>query len=154
METQIEPYRARSTRFLELADHGDWRIKLYSICTDSEVVPDELVEAATRATLPFLPKPAVTDERYGVGFLTIHRGSDANWMLLDWWESDCILCHRLFRSSFSSPARITEVEYGHLMACTYEMVVQQFERQAWIDTVMGHGLSQGVPRYLDRVLEP
>lgn len=103
-------------------------------------------------TLPHLPEPAVTKERYGAGFLIVHRGSDANWLLLDWWESECILCHRLFHSSFEHPDDITEVRDGHLMACTYEMVVQQYERQAWIETVMAHGVDGGVPDYLQRHL--
>lgn len=148
----IESYEPRPTRYLGLAEHGDWRIKLYSIAAVGGTAPEELVEQARDVTLPYLPEPAVTDERYGAGFLIVHRGSGANWLLLDWWESECILCHRLFRSTFESPDDITEVRDGHLMACTYEMTVQQYERQAWIETVMAHGVHDGMPDYLRRHL--
>ena len=94
------PYQCRPIRFLELVEHRGWRIKLYGIrYGGSRVEPDEiLVESARRQVLDALPLPAVTDQRYGVGFLIIHQGQHNNWFLLDWWFEQEILKQKLFYS--------------------------------------------------------
>ncbi|GAB5522054.1 MAG: hypothetical protein RhofKO_43050 [Rhodothermales bacterium] len=149
------PYRTRSIRFLHIAEHEGWRIKVYGIrfeASDGSDTPDpEIVALAEQAALPHLPQPAQTESRYGIGFLIVHQGQDRNWLLLDWWYDLEIIKQRLFSSPLDAPSQITPAE-PDLLACTWELAVHGFERQAWIDTVLTHPDGPDVQAYLNRHL--
>jgi len=145
------PYRTRPIRFLHIAEHGGWHIKVYGIRFREGDGPDEpdphIVSMAEQAVLPRLPQPAVTDVRYGLGFLVVHQGQDRNWLLLDWWYDREIVKQRLFSSPIVTPGAITPAE-PDLMACTWELAVHGFERQAWIDTILNNPDGPDVDAYL------
>lgn len=149
------PYRTRPIRFLHLAEHNGWRIKVYGIRFREAEGPDapdaRIVALAEQAVLPRLPQPAIADDRYGVGFLVVHQGQDRNWLLLDWWYDREILKQRLFSSPLAAPDAITPAE-PDLLACTWELAVHGFERQAWIDTVLNNPNGPDVDAYLSRQL--
>lgn len=149
------PYKKRPVRFLHLAEYRGWRIKVYGIRYEvggSEVEPDpQIVKMAQEAMLAHLPQPAVNDTRYGIGFLIIHQGQDRNWLLLDWWYDQEILKQYLFSSPLHEPAAITPAEHD-LLACTWELAVHGFERQAWIETVLNNDHGPDIDAYLSRRL--
>jgi len=148
-------YKTRPVRFLDLAEHAGWRIKVYGIRFSedgSEERPDPaIIKLATQAMLGQLPQPAVTDSRYGVGFLIIHQGQHRNWLLLDWWGDQEILKQHLFSSPLDAPGKVTRAE-SDLLACTWELAVHGFERQAWIDTVLSNPAGPDLEAYLNKRL--
>ena len=101
--------------------------------------------------LTHLPNPAITDSRYGLGFLIIHQGEHRNWLLLDWWYDQEILKQHLYSSPLDNPGTITRAEQD-LLACTWELAVHGFERQAWIDTVLNNPTGPDVEAYLNQRL--
>ena len=145
-------YKTRPIRFLELAEHAGWKIKLYGIRAPDDTgntKPDQqLVGLAKEVVLTQLPQPAVTDNRYGVGFLIIHQGQQRNWFLLDWWVKEDILKQRLFSSPLQAADDLTPAE-ADLLACVWELAVHGFERQAWIDQVLNNPNGPDVAAYLE-----
>ena len=150
-------YKTRPVRFLNLAEYAGWRIKVYGIRftqdgSQFEPKPDRsIIALAQQAMLKQLPTPAVTDSRYGVGFLIIHQGQHRNWLLLDWWTDQEILKQLLFSSPLDAPDQITRAE-NDLLACTWEMAIHGFERQAWIDTVLNNQAGPDLEAYLKQHL--
>jgi hypothetical protein len=65
-------------------------------------LPDDAeIRSATRTAEARLPQPARTERRPGVGVVIVHRGAEALWVIVAWWEVD-ILCHRLFRTDLGT----------------------------------------------------
>ena len=144
----IEPYEKRSVEFLKQVSSGDWRIKVYGISAKSESLSRELVSEGIKAVLSHLPQPAVTEQRYGVGFLIIHQGTMRNWFLLDWWENEDIMHHRLFSSTLTDPNVITSEPDKSLIACVHELRVINFESEMWIKTVLCKECEPNFDEYL------
>ena len=149
----ISPYQKRPVRFLELIQDSDWKIKLYGIRYqgpgDPELPSAEVVEAVKAFAVPRFPQPATTNTRHGAGFLIVHQGQDAIWILLDWWENECMLMQRLFSAPLEQPERITPIQ-SELIACTWELGVHLFERKAWMETVLRAGESASLEAYCAR----
>lgn len=133
-----EPYMTRSIRFLELMETAGWRIKVYGIRYHNDVPDDEVIGAVKQLASQQLPTPAITNERYGVGWIIAHQARDANWFLIDWWTSENVLMHQLYMSPLEQPDQLTHVSPTGLTACVWELRVVGFERQAWIDTVLAN----------------
>ncbi|MEM7344020.1 MAG: isochorismatase [Chloroflexota bacterium] len=152
--TQLNaPYKTRPIRFLEVANYNGWRIKVYGIRfqeNGDETQPEpEIVTLAKEAMLKELPLPALTEDRYGIGFLVIHQGQDRNWLLLDWWFDREIIKQKLFSSPLDVPQQITPAE-PDLLACTWELAVHCFERQAWIETVLNNPNGPDIEAYFGK----
>ncbi|NQY25092.1 MAG: hypothetical protein HRT41_13775 [Campylobacteraceae bacterium] len=133
---KIVPYKKRAVTFIKEIGYEGWRMKVYGISSKAEVLSKELVSEGIEAVLFHLPKPALSEQRYGVGFLIIHQGVIRNWFLLDWWEKEDIIHHRLFSSSLNEPSSITSEKDSSLIACVHELRVIAFESEAWIKTVL------------------
>ena len=141
-------YIARPIEFIDQLDSEGWRIKVYGISATSLPLPEEVVSDASQNALSHLPQPAVTEHRYGVGFLIIHQGTMRNWFLLDWWENEDIIHHKLFSSPLDEPTAITAEVDKTLIACVHEMRVITFESEAWIQTVLGRDDNPNFEQYL------
>jgi hypothetical protein len=131
-----ERYAARSIRFIELWRCEDWRIKLYGITYRGSIPDATLIEAAKDLVSGCLPQPAVTDHRYGVGFMGVHQGRGSNLVFLDWWANENELFHHACTSPSGEPGAFEYVTPTGLAACVWDLAVIAFERQAWINTVL------------------
>lgn len=148
----VEPYEARSVTFVEEAVASGWRLKVYAISTGTEAVTGDLVTTGLEALLPALPRPAVTSDRYGLGFVIIHRGTLRNWFLLDWWEYEDILFHKLFSSPLDDMEQVT-AEESAAIACVHELKIINFECEAWIETALREDGGPNFEGYLERRYE-
>jgi len=142
----FEAYTQRPMAFIEQAESNGWSVKIYAISAQSLPLPVELV-AGAKQLLSQLPQPAVTQSRYGVGFLIIHQGAMRNWFILDWWENQDILHHLLFSSPLNKPTAITAEPDKSLVACVHELKIINFESQAWIETVLCQGAEPSFEKY-------
>lgn len=150
----LEPYSPRPIRFIELWEDGGWRIKVYGILYRGGADrPDpELLTAARGAARARLPQPAVAEDRYGVGFLGVHRGRGANLVFVDWWASENELHHHVYRANPGTPAALTDVTPTGSAACVWDLRVIGFERDAWVETVLANPAGPDVDAYLLRRL--
>ncbi|HET9529400.1 MAG TPA: isochorismatase [Blastocatellia bacterium] len=148
-----EPYEARPIRFLELWEDAGWRLKVYGIAYRRERPRQELIEAARQAARDRLPRPAVTDSRYGVGFLGIHDGRGANFVFLDWWQDENELHHHVYVSPHDRPQLLEYSTPTGVVACVWDLRVLGFERQAWLDAVLANPNGPDIDDYLARRLD-
>lgn len=144
----LPAYKKRKVYFINQASHSGWRIKVYGISANGEPLTEELVSDAVNNLLPKLPAPAVTDQRYGVGFLIIHQGTMRNWILLDWWETEDIMHHLLFSSPLDDPKSVTAEPDTTLIACVHELRVINFESEAWIKTMLSDEKKSDTDEYM------
>ena len=81
-------YQKRTIRFLELWQHGSWRIKVYGIASGRPAPREELIEAAKRVAAERLASVAASLQHYFVGFLGVHDGRTSNFAFVDWWAHE------------------------------------------------------------------
>lgn len=72
---------------------------------------------------------------YSVGFAILHHGSAAKSLLTQWWTNECVCMQYVAQSEFAGPPKFKPAKQD-LMACAYELIVIDFERRAWVSTVM------------------
>lgn len=145
----IKPYIKRPVKFIRQVEFGAWCLKVYGIPAVSKHVSNELVAKAIDKVLPYLPQPANTDDRYGAGFLVIHQGTLRNWFLLDWWEYEDILFHKLFSSPLNDPDSIALERESSAVACVHELRVINFESEAWTKTVLCKDTDSSLDEYMN-----
>jgi hypothetical protein len=147
-----EPYRARAIRFLEEWSCEGWRLKVYGIAYRGERPRAELIEAAKRIARERLPQPAINEGRYGVGFVGVHDGRDANFVFVDWWADENELHHHVYTSATEELEKFDDTTPTGLSACVWDLRVQSFERDAWLEEVLRKPDGASVERYLVRRL--
>lgn len=151
-ELSFQSYRKRPIRFLELWKPNGWQIKVYGISaltSDSApnlVDPGLLAHGKATAAASAFGKPPQSDA-HGFGFLILHQGLLANWLLLDWWVNEIWLYHQLYRSPFERPSEFSRVD-SDLIACIWELRVVEFERAAWISAMLESREGSEPERYL------
>ena len=136
----IQPYEARSFRFIELLTIGPgrigmiWRMKLYGIAWHRELPRPELLEAARRVAAEALAKEAANN--YKVGFVGAHDGRGACFVFVDFWGNENELFHRVFLSRRNEPQALSAWEISDSSVCVWDLRLQSFERDAWIKHVL------------------
>lgn len=150
--SSLEPYKARRVSFVKQLSTSGWKLKVYAISAGTGPVTEELVATGLEAIVPALPRPAVTSDRYGLGFAIIHRGTLRNWFLLDWWEYDDILFHKLFSSPLDDMKPVT-AEESAAIACVHELKIIDFECEAWINTALRKDGGPDFDGYLEQRFE-
>jgi hypothetical protein len=147
-----EPYERRAIRPLGLWDEAGWRLKMYGITYRGECPSPELVEAAKVTARHRLPQASLSESAYGVGFLGVHQGRDSNFVFLDWWQDENELHHHVFVSPHDKPELLEYATPRGLLGCVWDLRVVEFERLAWIDTVLANPHGPNLEAYLTRQL--
>jgi hypothetical protein len=146
----MAPYRPRRTRSLGLAERAGWAVKIIGITASGDLPDDSEVEAAVRTAERNLPQPARTEKRPGVAFLIVHRGTEALWAVLGWWELD-ILYQRLFRADPGTVA-FQRVPPDGPTACAWELLAIDHERRSWVALVLERPADPDLTGYLASTL--
>jgi hypothetical protein len=143
-----EPYGPRSVRSLDLLTVDGWRLKLYGITYRGERPVQGLVDAAVAAAQKRLPRPAVTTDRYGVGFVGAHDGRGANFVFVDWWANEDELHHHTWLSSKDEPGTLRATGPDDFTACSWDLAVIGHERAAWVHHVLARAQGPDLDAYL------
>jgi hypothetical protein len=146
--TLAEPYATRSVRCLTLLVIDGWRLKVYGIAYRSESPTQALVDAAVAAARKQLPRPAVSSDRYGVGFVGVHDGRGANFVFVDWWANEDELHHHAWLSSKEEPGRLRATGSDDFTACAWDLAVIGHERAAWVRHVLARAQGPDIDAYL------
>ncbi len=133
---------------------GPWALKAYGIHhrepNDNEPLMDGQVLEAARGQVDLLVSKADNEgNHYHTGFAVLHQGLEGNWLLLQLWAHNDICCQILMHATAKTPTKF-ELVTRPFMACVWELVVIEFERQAWIDAVLAGAADR--QSYLDRRL--
>lgn len=130
----METYKTREIQFKGIQSIKEWKIKLYSIVYNIDSFSGEL-EAESLQLLQYeLPK--IDNTNYGVGFMIVHHGKGANFVLIDWWCNGNELQQRLFYSSKESPEKLIVQNGSSPIACVWDLTVINHERNAWVEHMM------------------
>ena len=141
-------YGPRSIRPLGVWKHAGWTLKVYGIAETGEHPRPQAVVAAKRAAAQTLPRPALTEHHYGIGFLGIHDAASGCFVFVDWWADANELHHHAFVAPASEPDAFQAVSSGST-ACTWDLAVIGFERDAWVRDVLANPEGPDVARYMD-----
>lgn len=142
----MPPYQPRRTELLGVEARVGWKVKVIGISASDELPSPAEKEAALVAAESALPQPALSQARCGTGFVIVHHGAEALWVLVCWWELD-ILYHRVLRA----PLGTTDLEAAAAdgpTACVWELLAIDHERRAWVAHVLQHPGDPDLDGYL------
>lgn len=146
-----EPYAPRPIRFLEEWTIDGWRLKVYGITYRRACPRAELIETARRLARESLPLVGAGGN-YGVGYVGVHDGRGANFVFVDWWADENELHHHVFAAPSTQLKDLPEITATGLSVCVWDLRVQCFEREAWLEAVLKNPRSADMEDYLRRRL--
>jgi len=146
------PYRPRLIRFTGIEEGKGWRLKAYTILHHSKQPSEALRTAARDAALAALPQPAVSPDRYGVGFVAVHQGSSYDFVTVAHWAYQTELRSQTFMRPSSASFTLEPVSGSELSADVWDLRLLAFERDAWVETVL-RPQQADLGAYLARTLE-
>jgi hypothetical protein len=147
MSASAQVFRPRLTRPVGVQEVRGWALKWYAINADPEPV-DEAIVAAAREFVAGTIRVADVDP--AVGFVIVHRGEEAVWLLPALWRAD-MLYQRTYVARRSDPTRYEEVGPEGPTACVWELVVHAHERDAFVSHVLSGTRGPDVAAYLGDV---
>jgi len=132
-------FKPRSIRFLGQWRIESWRLKIYGITFGGEI-PDAGLTRAARDCLSHKIEAWAGDMGgYGVGYVGIHDGRDYDVVFLDWWVNENELRHEMFISPKGGETDLKPAPEKAPKVCVWDLYLQAFERQAWVETAMVTG---------------
>lgn len=146
-------YQTRPIRFIELHEHQDWMIKIYSISIKNERVPSTHIELAKQQLNEWLKLsknyPLTT---YRIATLIIHEGREGCFAILNWWIDDNMLQNHVFVATQDDPLYFKLFSDKGIITCVWELAVIWFERNAWVEHVLKQSDQPNFDAYLNSQL--
>jgi hypothetical protein len=125
----------RAAAFHAIVEHAGHRLKGYSVRYGDRPVDWEEHREGIDMALAALPRANPAQGRPGLGFLIVHRGRAAEYVVLAWWDRQNELPVRVFVHNEEPwrPAREGE------SFCVWDLEIIARERDAYVDTVLKNG---------------
>ncbi len=141
-----EPYAPRYFGQLGLWTVGRFRLKAYGINhqyqDSADIVPKEITEAARLHADRLQEAAEAQGQHFGLGYVVLHQGTAANWLLINWWIQGGIRCQLLSRAEHDAPIFFSPAS-GPLIECVWEALVTSHERAAWVRHIMNDVPDEG-----------
>lgn len=135
-------YRPRNAWFVKCIACGTAEIKLSAIRAPDAEIRDVDIARAADVIGAESARLVNHSNHLGAGFAILHAGNEALWLLLCQWIEGGIVTHRLWSAPLATEA-FFQLVVTDSMACVWELGVVDFERRAWMNTVMsGKPLSE------------
>ena len=131
MEPVMEEYLARQYRSHEVVDAAGLRLKLYTITLTGREhdIPPNMTALVERGVF----KAGLEREKTeGLGYVVVHLGEDATWVLFRAWFTGGILGGKLYRIEAGELRDVAEP----LIECVWEHTVAHYERNAWVQHML------------------
>jgi hypothetical protein len=90
-----------------------------------------VVEAAELYTSTQLHEMDAEGNHYDLGYVVLHEGESAHWLLFNWWIRGGICCSILSSASHEQPTKFGPTKHRY-SACVWEAVAVEHERKAWV----------------------
>ena len=88
-----EPYEDRPVNFLGVSGDSGWQFKIYSIVYKKNTQPDDrTIEMAKQFAKDSIEKYHYIADSYGLGYIIIHKGMDSNFIVVNWWLGENMVC--------------------------------------------------------------
>lgn len=132
MKRKKAQFSVRPARFFGSDDRHGWRLKRYEITLDGRDIASEIRVGAEAAIDRHLIAMAIEPT---VGFVVLHAGEDAIWLLINLWHGE--LLHQVTLSaSLNTPGVFAPVGANGPSACVWELRVIAREREAYVQHVL------------------
>lgn len=142
-----ECFRPRPVRFEGVRELAGYRMKVYSILYGTVPVEWDRFEEAMQLAEATLPRPAVTIDRPGVGFIIAHQGRGMQYFVLCWWARENELPQRIWVREYPSGDRWREASECESI-CVWDMEIIGFERQVYVESVLASVNQPDIDGYL------
>lgn len=140
------PFEQRDRSYRGVFEHGGHRLKEYAIRFGADALDRSSFEGGIARALRELPPPSLAEGRPGLGFLIVHRGCGADYVVLGWWDRENEL-----------PVRVVVRDGGEWRAagpnesfCVWDLDVIAHERDAYVETMLAGPRGPGADGYLKR----
>jgi hypothetical protein len=144
-----QDYRQRDVQFRGIWTIGDWRWKIYSLRhPDREEVGEEFFEWLRVLAIERAATHPADSTVYGVGFVIAHAGKFGEYALIQWWGDEDILYNSVYVAPTGGYQLFELMATTGLTACVWELGVLDFERRAWVETVLKAGGDSSLDEYL------
>ncbi|GAB7075589.1 hypothetical protein ACGILS_05660 [Streptomyces albidoflavus] len=134
-------YVPRLVTALPPVEAGGRTLKAYAMFADPER-NRELPEPGwlRRHAASVLDEP-LQEEDHPAGFLILHRGAQADYLLVSQWYDADMLRHRVRGAVTGADGEtvFAPLAQRDLVACVWELEIIKFERDAWVNTVLAQG---------------
>lgn len=133
-DSELTPYVKRHFSSLGIWQAGKFRVKVTAIRCEPGDMRTELKQKAQKFVNLRLPELAEREgDHHNLGFVVIHQGKDATWLLMHWWAHGEICCQELAAAVGEGEFRTVEAPFH---ACVWEHLAINHEHQAWVRTML------------------
>lgn len=141
------PYHTRPTRFLQIIDHREWKIKLYSISIKNERISQINIDEALGYLDEWLSKSKLYDlENYKIATLILHEAKEGCYAIINWWIDENMLQQFVYLKTGKEFELYSD---RGIITCVWEMAVLWHERNAWIQHVLKKNENPDIGSYLN-----
>lgn len=145
-------YQQRPIRFIEIHQHNDWHIKLYSISIKNEYVSKENIQIAKKHLDVWLSKSSIYNlETYKIATLILHEGREGCFAIINWWIDENMLQNFVYLKKYNETEFQLFSQDG-ITTCVWEMAVWWHERNAWVKHVLMNNKKPNFIGYLNEQL--
>jgi hypothetical protein len=81
--------------------------------------------------------------------VVVHDAADFAFVLVDWWHDENEIHQKLFSASLNTPSELGP-HPTDAVGCVWELSVTDFERRAWLETVLANPKGPDLDLYLSR----
>lgn len=142
-------YKKRPVRFLDILNCDGWKIKVYSISCFRELVsPGFLIYAKENLSSWLSNSTNYNLENYKIATLILHEGKEGCFAIINWWTNENMLQHHVYFSNYQLPYKFKIYSDKGIFACTWELAVIWFERNAWVENILKNSLQPDFEKYL------
>lgn len=129
-------YQQRPIRFIEIHQHNNWQIKLYSISIKNEYVSTENIQNAKLHLDSWLSKSEIYNfETYKIATLILHEGKEGVFAIINWWIDENMLQNFVYLKMYNEQEFQLFSQDG-ICTCVWEMAVWWHERNAWVKHIL------------------
>ena len=147
MSRSYEPYAPRPVESHGHLQRSGHELKLYSVRYGDEPIDLDAYREGIGMALSRLPPADPEAGRPGLGFLIVHRGRGADYVVLAWWDRENELPVRVFVRADGDWRPAGESE----SFCVWDLEIVNHERNSYVETVLGEEPG-GAAAYLRQVL--
>ncbi len=145
------PYNQRPIRFLEIYQHNDWQIKIYSISIHNEFVKkgnSDIVKTYLSEWLQQADNYSLNT--YNISTLIIHEYKNGCYAIINWWIDENMLQQFVYLATTDSPSEFILYSDKGIITCVWEMAVLWFERNNWVENVLMKAPNPDLKKYLEQ----
>ncbi|MGI9621663.1 MAG: nuclear transport factor 2 family protein [Acidimicrobiales bacterium] len=127
----------RPTTFRGVTELAGWSLKIYELAATPDPIDESNMKAALDTSRRIIPdRPAG-----GLGFVIVHRGTEAIWVLVDTWHAE-IINQRTYRADLDTPTELVAVPAGGPTMCVWELEIIDHERRSYTNHILAPGEMQ------------